>query len=64
MEMINRCLEVTEAQRAALEQFDKRHSHREQMIAKRGETRSPEFGNRKARRRQAALERLKATARS
>lgn len=56
MEMINRCLEMTADKRAALEDFD-RAKQRKEMIAMRAESRSPDFGNRKARRRQAALER-------
>jgi hypothetical protein len=62
MEMLNRCLEITDLKRAALERFDQdvahqRHLERKEMIAARKEARSPEFGNRKERRRQAALQR-------
>lgn len=59
MEMINRCLEITADKRAELEAFDRRHAERKEMIARRRELReaSPDFGNRKERRRQAALAR-------
>lgn len=57
MEMFNRCLDITEAKRAALEAFDSRSHERKTMIAERKENYSLDFGNRKARRRQAALER-------
>lgn len=57
MEMINRCLEVSEAKRAEIEAFDLRSSRRKEMIAMRADDRSPENGNRKARRRLAAQQR-------
>lgn len=56
MEMINRCLEMTADKKSALEEFD-RANQRKEMIAMRKENRSPDFGNRKARRREAALAR-------
>lgn len=56
MEMINRCLEISADKRAELEAFD-RAKQRKELIAMRAESRSPDFGNRKARRRQAALAR-------
>lgn len=56
MEMINRCLDITEAKRAELEEFDRRHAERKAMIEEKRERRG-EFGNRKERRRQAALDR-------
>lgn len=59
MEMINRCLEVSADKRAELEAFD-RAKRRKEVIAMRAENRSSDFGNRKARRRQAAMERQKA----
>lgn len=61
MEQINRCLEITEAKRAALRAFDSdsRHAERKAMIAERKAHRSADFGNRKARRREAALARKK-----
>jgi hypothetical protein len=61
MEMINRCLEITEAKREALEAFDSRQRKLEERALLR-EQRGPEWGNRKQRRRQVALER-KETAR-
>lgn len=62
MEMINRCLEISTAQRAEIkrldqQQVDQRHFERKAMIAERKENHSAEFGNRKQRRRQAALAR-------
>jgi hypothetical protein len=56
MEMINRCLEISEAKRAELEAHD-RHAKRKEAIAARRDLRemSGEFGNRKERRKQAAL---------
>ena len=59
MEMINRCREITADKIAELEEFDRRQSRRAEMIANRAEHReqSDTFGNRKERRRQAALER-------
>jgi hypothetical protein len=56
MEMINRCLEITEAKREALEAFDRRKQKLEERAFLR-EQRSPEWGNRKQRRREAALAR-------
>lgn len=56
MEMINRCLEMTADKRAELEAFD-RAKQRKEMIAMRAESRSPDFGNRKHRRRLAAQQR-------
>ena len=56
MEMINRCLEVSAAKRAEIEAND-RHQRRKEEIAMRRELRGEGFGNRKERRRQAALER-------
>lgn len=58
MEMINRCLEISDGKRAALEAFD-RHAQRKEMIANRIGRReqSDALGNRKWRRRQAALAR-------
>jgi hypothetical protein len=56
MEMINRCLEMTADKKVALEEFD-RAKQRKEMIAMRGESRSPDFGNRKYRRRLAAQQR-------
>lgn len=55
MEMINRCLEITAAKRAELDEFDRRHAERKAMIEERRERRGE--GNRKERRRQAALDR-------
>jgi hypothetical protein len=59
MEMINRCLEITADKRAELEEFDRRKGKRMKMMEERAEWRdqSPTFGNRKERRRLAALER-------
>jgi hypothetical protein len=57
MEMINRCLEITADKRAELEEFDRRNGKRKEMIALRKEARSSDFGNRKERRRNAALAR-------
>jgi hypothetical protein len=59
MEMINRCLEITADKRAELEEFDRRKGKRMRMMEERAEwrERSDTFGNRKERRRQAALER-------
>lgn len=59
MEMINRCLEITDAKRAEVEEYDRRHVKRKEMIAMRRERREAlgEYGNRKERRRQAAMER-------
>ena len=56
MEMINRCLEISAAKRAELEDADRRNE-RKAKIAERREHRSPDFGNRKQRRREAALAR-------
>lgn len=56
MEMINRCLEMSADKRAEIEAFD-RATQRKEMIAMRQENRSAEFGNRKERRRLAALQR-------
>lgn len=57
MDMINRCLEITDAKRAEIEAHD-RHRQRKEMIAMRRERREEMGeGNRKERRRQAALER-------
>lgn len=62
MEMINRCLEITADKHADLEEFDRRKGKRTKMIEERAAWReaSPTFGNRKERRRQAAMERAKA----
>lgn len=59
MRMINDCLNIDEAARAALEEFDRRQGARGEMVTARTEHReqSDTFGNRKERRRQAALER-------
>lgn len=59
MEMINRCLEITADKRADLEEFDRRKGKRMQLMEERAAWResSPTFGNRKERRRQAALAR-------
>jgi hypothetical protein len=59
MEMINRCLEITADKRAELEEFDRRKGKRMEKMEQRAAWRevSPTFGNRKERRRQAALER-------
>lgn len=56
MEMLKRCLDVEEA-KASLKEFDKQHDERKELLAVRREGRGPEFGNRKARRRAAAMER-------
>lgn len=57
MEMINRCLEITDAKRREIEEhdFERRHAERKAMIEERRERRGE--GNRKERRRQAALDR-------
>lgn len=59
MEMINRCLDVTADKRAELEEFDRRKGKRMEMMEERATRReqSPTFGNRRERRRLAALER-------
>jgi hypothetical protein len=59
MEMINRCLDITADKKAELEEFDRRKGKRMEMLATRAEHRevSETFGNRKERRRQAALDR-------
>jgi hypothetical protein len=59
MEMLNRCLDVSADKRAELEEFDRRKGNRMKMMEERAAWRevSPTFGNRKERRRQAALER-------
>ena len=36
MEMINRCLDITDAKRAQLEDYDRRHAGRKTMIEERG----------------------------
>lgn len=56
MEMINRCLEITEAKREALAEHDRRAKMLEERAMRR-EQRGPGWGNRKERRRQAALAR-------
>lgn len=58
MEIINRCLDITEAKREALEAFDRRQRMLEERNLTR-EQRGPEWGNRKQRRREAALARQK-----
>lgn len=57
MEMINRCLEISAVKRAEIEDADRRNEERKALIAERIEHRSPDFGNRKQRRRAAALAR-------
>lgn len=57
MEMINRCLEVNDDKRDEIEAHD-RHQKRKELLAMRmemRETRPADWGNRKERRRQAAL---------
>lgn len=58
MEMINRCLEITADKRAELDEYDRRNAKRMKMEERAAwREASPTFGNRKERRRQAALER-------
>jgi hypothetical protein len=57
MEMINRCLEITHAKRDEIEIFDRAQKRKEMIAMRKERARSPEFGNRKERRRQRAIER-------
>ncbi|MGM4906216.1 hypothetical protein AB8B21_05935 [Tardiphaga sp. 866_E4_N2_1] len=59
MEVINRCRDITADKIAEIEEFDRRNGRRKEEIANRAEYReqSETFGNRKERRRQAALDR-------
>jgi len=57
MEMINRCLEITADKRAEIDAFDQRRKEKLAMRQKLRESRSPDWGNRKQRRREAALQR-------
>lgn len=60
MEMLNKCLEVTDDMRAKLEAFDRASRRNNSLINQLDADRANVYGNRAARRRQAAIERKSA----